>query len=85
MLCMRVQESAVVAFSPSGVKTPSRGGPARPGMPEQKPEPFGEEAYQFMRNTFLQRDAMVTVESCDRSGTFLGRFCSHIFFHIHMM
>jgi staphylococcal nuclease domain-containing protein 1 len=62
-----------VAFSPSGVKTPSRGGPARPGMPEQKAEPFGEEAFQFMRNMFLQRDAVVTVESCDRSGTFLGR------------
>lgn len=67
------KEGAIIAFSPSGVKTPSRGLPARGGQPAQKPEPFGEESYQFVREKFMQREAMVTVESCDRSGTFLGR------------
>lgn len=67
------KEGAVIAFSPSGVKTPSRGAPARGGQPALKPEPFGEESFQFVREWFMQREAMVTVESCDRSGTFLGR------------
>lgn len=67
------KEGAVIAFSPSGVKTPSRGGPARGAQPAQKPEPFGEESFQFVRERFMQREAHVTVESCDRSGTFLGR------------
>lgn len=67
------KESVVVAFSPSGVRTPSRGTPARGGAPAGAPEAGGVEAFEFVRAHYLQRDAVVSVEGCDKMGTFLGR------------
>jgi hypothetical protein len=67
------KESALIMFSPSGVRTPSRGVPARGNLPAVKAEEFGEEAWAFVRSHFLQRDGVLTVEGCDKAGTFLGR------------
>jgi staphylococcal nuclease domain-containing protein 1 len=67
------KDSVVLLFSPSGVKTPSRGIPAKGALPAVAPEPFGEEAFQFVRDHFLQRDASLAVESIDKAGTLLGR------------
>jgi staphylococcal nuclease domain-containing protein 1 len=66
------KDSVVLLFSPSWVKTPSRGVPARGSLPAVAPEPFGEEAFQFVRENFLQRDVSVAVQGIDKAGTLLG-------------
>lgn len=54
------RETCSIAFSFSGVRCPSRG------------EPYSEEAIALMRRKILQRDVEIEVETCDRTGTFLG-------------
>ena len=67
------KDSVLLAFSPSGVRTPSRGLPPRGNQPAVPAEEGGEAAFAFVRQHFLQRDANVTVEGVDKMGTFLGR------------
>lgn len=54
------KETCSIAFSFSGVRCPGRG------------EPYSEEAIALMRRKIIQRDVEIEVETCDRTGTFLG-------------
>jgi len=54
------KESVSIAFSPSGVRCPS------------KEEDFSAEAIAFTRSQILQRDIEVMVDGIDKVGTFLG-------------
>lgn len=51
----------MIAFSPSGVRTPSRAQAASNRGPATKEEPFWEEAAQFTRRHCLQRDVEIEV------------------------
>jgi hypothetical protein len=42
-------------------------------QPAVPAEEGGEAAFAFVRALFLQRDAQLAVEGCDKAGTFLGR------------
>lgn len=67
------KESVVVAFCPSGVRTPQRPSPTgRDGRPVAA-EPYGQEAFEFTRQLTMQRNVEMEVETVDRGGTFLGR------------
>lgn len=61
------KEGVTIAFAPSGVRTP-----AKP-LKEKKGEPFWEEAVTFTREHIMQREVEITVETVDKSGTFLGQ------------
>ncbi|KHG06599.1 Snd1 [Gossypium arboreum] len=54
------KETCSIAFSFSGVRCPGRN------------EPYSEEAIALMRRKIMQRDVEIEVETCDRTGTFLG-------------
>ncbi|XP_026377143.1 ribonuclease TUDOR 1-like [Papaver somniferum] len=54
------KETCSIAFALSGVRCPGRD------------EPYSQEAIALMRRKILQRDVEVEVETCDRTGTFLG-------------
>lgn len=54
------KEGVTLAFSPSGVRCPSR------------EEAFAAEAVAFTRAVALQRDVEIEVNSVDKAGTFLG-------------
>mmetsp|Transcript_36162 Transcript_36162/g.91251 ORF Transcript_36162/g.91251 Transcript_36162/m.91251 type:complete len:949 (-) Transcript_36162:968-3814(-) len=68
------KEGVMIAFSPSGVKAPSRAQPANPsiGKGAVAEEPYAAEAYAFARDALMQRDVEVQVDSIDKGGTFLG-------------
>lgn len=55
-------------FAPSGIKTPARAQPAGAGRPAVAGEPFADEAVAFTRETALQRDCEVVVETMDKVG-----------------
>ena len=59
------KEGAMIAFSPSGVRTPSRAQAASNRGPATKEEPFWEEAAQFTRRHCLQRDVEIEVSKDD--------------------
>ena len=63
-------QGVTIAFSPSGVRCPQRGG-AQGGVTREE-EPYWEEAAAFTRAHVLQRDVELEVESVDKAGTFLG-------------
>lgn len=64
------KESVQIAFCPSGVKTPSHSKPARGTMPAVAGEPWGDEAYRFVRDAVMQRDVQLAVESMDKAGAY---------------
>lgn len=66
------KEGVSVAFAPSGIKTPARAQGASHGRPAVVGEPFADEAFQYTRDNFMQREVEVEVESVDKGGTFLG-------------
>eukprot|EP00201_Polytomella_parva_P016627 CAMPEP_0175065674 /NCGR_PEP_ID=MMETSP0052_2-20121109/16068_1 /TAXON_ID=51329 ORGANISM="Polytomella parva, Strain SAG 63-3" /NCGR_SAMPLE_ID=MMETSP0052_2 /ASSEMBLY_ACC=CAM_ASM_000194 /LENGTH=832 /DNA_ID=CAMNT_0016332259 /DNA_START=106 /DNA_END=2601 /DNA_ORIENTATION=- len=66
------KEGVLIAFAPSGVKTPTRAMPAQGGKPATQAEAYAEEAYAFSRELLNQRDVEVVIEDMDRGGTFLG-------------
>ena len=51
----------------SGIRSPRSG-----GRPNEKPEPFGQEALDFTTRKTLQRDVEIIVQETDRSGGFIG-------------
>ena len=55
------KEGILLAFSPSGVRTPQRPQPAGNGRPAVEAEPYWEEALAFTRAHCLQRDVEVEV------------------------
>eukprot|EP01026_Neomeris_dumetosa_P038945 TRINITY_DN3183_c0_g1_i8.p1 TRINITY_DN3183_c0_g1~~TRINITY_DN3183_c0_g1_i8.p1 ORF type:complete len:856 (+),score=173.66 TRINITY_DN3183_c0_g1_i8:56-2623(+) len=64
--CIIPKESVMIVFSPSGIRTPQR------TVPQAKAEPYGDEAYSFVREHIMQRQVEITIETMDRGGTFLG-------------
>lgn len=60
-----------VACPPSTRRVYGPGGVLKESVPG---EPLGDEAHAFSRDTFLQRDVDVLIDSCDRTGAFLGTF-----------
>ena len=56
------KEGVLIAFSPSGVRTPTRAMPAQGTRPAVAEEPFWQEALAFTRRTCLQRE--VEIEAC---------------------
>ncbi len=73
------KEQVVIAFSPSGVRAPQRGG--GPGGPS-KSEPYAEESLAFMRTLVMQREVEVEVGYvcgsglCMEGGNHVG--CGHL-------
>lgn len=66
------KEGVTFAFSPSGVRCPSRAQAPAAGKPAIEEEPFADEALAFTRENVLQREVEVEVETVDKAGTFLG-------------
>lgn len=60
-----------VACPPSTRRVYGPGGVLKESVPG---EALGDEAHTFSRDTFLQRDVDVSIDSCDRTGAFLGTF-----------
>ena len=60
-----------VACPPSTRRVFGPGGVLKETVPG---EALGDEAHAFARDTFLQRDVDIHIESCDRTGAFLGTF-----------
>ncbi|KAI4138722.1 MAG: hypothetical protein L6R39_006647, partial [Caloplaca ligustica] len=61
------RENAKLTFVLSGIRAPRS---AR--NPNDKAEPFGQEAHDFANRRCLQRDVEVDVESTDKQGGFIG-------------
>ncbi|KAF2202327.1 hypothetical protein GQ43DRAFT_369387 [Delitschia confertaspora ATCC 74209] len=61
------RENAKLTFVLSGIRAPksARG-------PNDKGEPFGQEAHDFANRRILQRDVEIDVEDCDKVGGFIG-------------
>ncbi|KAI9334235.1 hypothetical protein DFJ73DRAFT_853383 [Zopfochytrium polystomum] len=51
----------------AGLRTPRAG-----RLASEQPEPFGQEALDFVKRRFLQRDVEFQVEACDKTGGFIG-------------
>ncbi|OSX81032.1 hypothetical protein BU14_0027s0058 [Porphyra umbilicalis] len=65
------EEYLAVACPPSTRRVFGPGGVLKETVPG---EALGDEAHAFARDTFLQRDVDIYIESCDRTGAFLGTF-----------
>lgn len=61
------RENAKLTFVLSGIRAPKS---AR--NPEEKSEPFGQEAHDFANRRCLQRDVEIDVENIDKVGGFIG-------------
>lgn len=61
------RENAKLTFVLSGIRAPRS---AR--NPNEKGEPFGQEAHDFANRRCLQRDVEIDVEDCDKMGGFIG-------------
>lgn len=61
------RENAKLTFVLSGIRAPKS---AR--KPEEKSEPFGQEAHDFANRRCLQRDVEIDVENIDKVGGFIG-------------
>jgi staphylococcal nuclease domain-containing protein 1 len=61
------RENAKLTFVLSGIRAPRS---AR--NPEEKSEPFGQEAHDFANRRCLQRDVEIDVENIDKVGGFIG-------------
>ena len=61
------RENAKLTFVLSGIRAPRS---AR--NPNEKPEPFGQEAHDFANRRCMQRDVEIDVENTDKVGGFIG-------------
>ena len=61
------RENAKLTFVLSGIRAPKS---AR--SPEEKSEPFGQEAHNFANRRCMQRDVEIDVENIDKVGGFIG-------------
>jgi staphylococcal nuclease domain-containing protein 1 len=66
------KEGVSIAFAPSGIKTPQRASAASRDRPAAPGEPFGDEAFAYTRENFMQREVEVEIDNVDKGGTFLG-------------
>ncbi len=62
------KESCLVTFLLGGITCPRSSRPAINNQPAQEAEPWGEEAYSFVRERILQRDISVHIETTDKGG-----------------
>lgn len=62
------KESCLVTFLLGGIQCPRNSRPAFNTQPAQEAEPFGDEAYAFVRDRILQRDVSVHIETTDKAG-----------------
>lgn len=62
------KESCLVTFLLGGISCPRSSRPAFNGAPAQEGEPFGEEAFNYVKERILQRDVSVKMESTDKAG-----------------
>eukprot|EP01138_Halocafeteria_seosinensis_P007850 gb/GECG01008020.1/.p1 GENE.gb/GECG01008020.1/~~gb/GECG01008020.1/.p1 ORF type:complete len:921 (+),score=174.17 gb/GECG01008020.1/:1-2763(+) len=70
-------ENCICMFAISGVRCPTVAKPSTKGpdgkqRPGRQAEPFGDEAYSFMRENTLQREVEIEVDTIDQRGTILG-------------
>jgi len=65
-------ENCMLTFALVGIRCPNPARPARGKRPAQAAEPFGTEALALSRETVLQRDVTIEVDTMDQHGTVLG-------------
>lgn len=62
------KESCLVTFLLGGITCPRNSRPAINNQPAQEGEPFGDEAYSYVRERILQREVSVHIETTDKAG-----------------
>lgn len=62
------KESCLVTFLLGGITCPRSSRPAINNQPAQEAEPWGEEAYNYVKERILQRDISVHIETTDKGG-----------------
>lgn len=62
------KESCLVTFLLAGITCPRTPRPGNDKTKATEGEPFGEEAYNFVKERVLQRDVSVHIDSTDKSG-----------------
>lgn len=63
------KESCLVTFLLAGITCPRTSRPANDKTKATEAEPFGEEAFSFVKEKILQRDVSVHMESTDKNGS----------------
>lgn len=63
------KESCLVTFLLAGISCPRTSRPANDKTKATEAEPFGEEAFNFVKERILQRDVSVHMESTDKNGS----------------
>ena len=63
------KESCIVTFLLAGITCPRTSRPATDKQKATEAEPFGDEAFAFVKERILQRDVSVHMESTDKNGT----------------
>lgn len=62
------KESCLVTFLLAGITCPRTSRPANDRTKATEAEPFGEEAFNFVKERILQRDVSVHIDATDKSG-----------------
>lgn len=62
------KESCLVTFLLGGISCPRSSRPALNGSPATPADPFGEEAFAYVKERILQRDVSIRIESTDKAG-----------------
>lgn len=65
------RETCLITFLLSGINCPRASRPGQGGV-EMPAEPYGPEAQTFTKETILQREVEVEVETMDKGGNFIG-------------
>jgi staphylococcal nuclease domain-containing protein 1 len=63
------KESCLVTFLLAGITCPRTSRPATATQKATEAEPFGDEAFNFVKERILQRDISVHIDTTDKSGT----------------
>jgi staphylococcal nuclease domain-containing protein 1 len=63
------KESCLVTFLLAGITCPRTSRPATDKLKATEAEPFGDEAFNFVKSLILQRDVCVHMDTTDKNGT----------------
>lgn len=63
------KESCLVTFLLGGITCPRTSRPANDKVKATEAEPYGDEAYNFVKERILQRDVSVKMDTTDKNGT----------------
>lgn len=63
------KESCLVTFLLAGITCPRTSRPATDKLKASEAEPYGEEAFHFVKERILQRDVSVHMDTTDKNGT----------------